>query len=83
VLCCFGTRKVTKTKLHLLSMLGVSGIDIIFDPDDAGQEAAQSVRELAEELFFQVRNINLNTQDPGELHPTRALKLKEKLYDGI
>jgi len=83
VLCCFGTRKVTKTKLHLLSMLGVSGIDIIFDPDEAGQEAAQSVRELAEELFFQVRNINLKNADPGELHPTRALKLKEKLYDGI
>lgn len=80
VLCAFGTRKVTKDKLQVLSVMGVSGIDICYDPDSAGQEAAQELKELAEEMFFDVRNINLKNCDPGELQATRALKLKEKLY---
>ena len=81
VLCCFGTRKITKNKLELLKILGISGIDICFDPDAPGQEAAEEVKELAESLFFKVRNINLKTCDPGELTPERASKLKERLYE--
>lgn len=80
VLCCFGTRKVTKEKLKLLKILGVTGIDLMFDPDKAGREAAEEVKEMAEEEFFQVRNIDLKNCDPGDLTPTRAVKLKEKLY---
>ena len=80
VLCAFGTRKVNKDKLQILAVMGVSGIDICFDPDKAGQEAALELKELAEEMFFNVRNINLKNCDPGDLQPARALKLKEKLY---
>lgn len=80
VLCAFGTKKITKEKLELLKILGVSGVDICFDPDKPGQEAAEEVKELAESLFFSVRNINLKNVDPGELPPARALKLKGKLY---
>jgi DNA primase len=80
VLCAFGTRKITKDKLQLLKIIGVTGIDICFDPDDPGQEAAQEVKELAQELHFHVRNINLRDCDPGDLTPLRATKLKEKLY---
>lgn len=80
VLCAFGTRKITKSKLELLKVMGITGIDICFDPDEAGQEAAEDVKELAEEMFFNVRNINLKNCDPGDLTPERAAKLKERLY---
>jgi DNA primase len=81
VLCAFGTRKVNKDKLQILSVMGVTGIDICYDPDKAGQEAAVELKELAEEMFFNVRNINLKNCDPGDLQPARALKLREKLYE--
>lgn len=81
VLCTFGTRTVSKPKLQLLSVMGVTGIDICFDPDEAGQHAAQEIKEMAEDLFFNVRNINLKNCDPGDLPPSRASKLKEKLYE--
>jgi DNA primase len=80
VLCTFGTNTITKDKLQLLTLLGISGIDIMFDPDDPGQEAAEKVKELAEDLYFKVRNINLKDVDPGDLTPQRAVKLKERLY---
>jgi DNA primase len=80
VLCTFGTKTVTKEKLQLLQVLGISSIDICFDPDEAGQNAAKEIRELAEELYFNVRNINLQNADPGELSSNRATKLREKLY---
>jgi DNA primase len=80
VLCAFGTRKVTKDKLKLLKVMGVTGIDICFDPDNPGQEAAEVIKEMAEELFLTARNINLRDVDPGDLQPLRASKLREKLY---
>jgi DNA primase len=80
VLCAFGTRMVTKQKLQLLTILGITGIDICFDPDEAGQKAALEIKELAESLYFKVRNINLKNCDPGDLSSIRAKKLKEKLY---
>lgn len=80
VLCAFGTRMITKPKLDLLKIYGVSGIDLCFDPDKPGQKAAAEIKEMAEELYFDVRNINLGNCDPGDLTPNRAEKLKEKLY---
>ena len=80
VLCSFGTSTVTKDKLQLLKIAGVTGLDICFDPDEAGQSAAESVRELAEKLEFRVKNINLRDTDPGGLPAIRARKLKEALY---
>ena len=80
VLCSFGTNTITKDKLQLLKIAGITGLDICFDPDEAGQSAAESVRELAEKLEFKVKNINLRDTDPGGLPAIRARKLKEALY---
>lgn len=82
VLCVFGaSKRVTKEKLSLLRILGVSGIDICFDSDKAGQLAAEEAKELAERELFRVRNIVLKEGDPGDLPPKAARKLKERLYD--
>ena len=48
VVCGFGTKKITKEKLNLLKIQGVTGIDIFFDGDDAGQKAAKEVAGLIE-----------------------------------
>jgi DNA primase len=82
VLCVFGAAKrVTKEKLSLLRILGVTGIDICFDSDKAGQSAAEEAKKLAEKELFRVRNIVLKEGDPGDLSPTSAKRLKEKLYN--
>ena len=88
VVCCFGTVKLlgknntdAKNKLNLLKLKGVGGIDIFFDGDEAGQKAAEDVKELCEQLEFDVRNICFKNKDPGELTASQVLKLKEKLYE--
>lgn len=80
VLCTFGTNTVKREKLSLLKILGITGIDIMFDPDDPGQTAAEELKTMAEEEYFDVRNINLKSCDPGDLPRERALRLKETLY---
>ena len=80
--CCFGTRNISVEKLSLLKMMGVDGIDILFDPDIAGQEAVAEVENmcLAAELTF--KNIKLPTAlgDAGALPLSQVQKLKEQLY---
>jgi DNA primase len=80
VLCAFGTSTVNKDKLSILTILGVTGIDICFDGDDAGRAAAEEVRNLCESQNFQVKVINLPNCDPGDLPKEKVLRLKEKLY---
>lgn len=86
--CSFGTMKLlskdktdAKNKLNIYKLKGVTGIDIFFDGDEAGQKAAEGVKELCEELEFTVRNIKFADKDPGELTALQVLKLKETLYD--
>lgn len=85
--CCFGTVKLlgknnadARNKLNLYKLKGVIGIDIFFDGDDAGQRAAEGVKDLCEQLEFDVRNIRFNDKDPGELTALQVIKLKETLY---
>lgn len=78
-ICSFGTNAVTKGKLELLKLRGISGLDIMFDSDEPGQKAAAEVKEIAKELF-DVRLVNLKEGDPGDIKPGFAAKLKEKLY---
>lgn len=78
-LCSFGTNAVTHQKLELLKLRGISGLDIMFDADDAGKKAAEEIREMAKDLF-DVRIVTLKEGDPGEIKPKFAEKLKEKLY---
>lgn len=78
--CAFGTKKVTKEKLALLKVQGVTCIDILFDSDEAGKQAIEEVIKLAESLDLTHRNITLKSGDPGDLTADKVLKLKEKLY---
>jgi DNA primase len=82
VVCAFGTRKLTKDKLVLLKVQGVSGIDLLFDNDDAGQAALKDAIALVESVEMTTRTITLpkGVNDAGELTAQQVLKLKEMLY---
>jgi DNA primase len=71
VVCTFGTNTLqndTKLKLLPFKAQGVSHIYILFDGDDAGERAAQTLKPLIEECEFIVEIIKLpDGTDPGEL----------------
>ena len=46
--CCFGTQQVNWVKLSLLKLQGVQGIDIMFDGDEAGRQASEKAKDIAE-----------------------------------
>lgn len=82
VVCAFGTQKLTKDKLTLIKVQGVTGIDILFDNDEAGLEATRKAEEMIESLEMTSRVITLpkNVNDAGELTAQQVIKLKEVLY---
>lgn len=84
-ICCFGTNNCDREKLQLLKLRGVTGIDIFFDndehlPKNAGQDAAEKLRGIAETLGFSTINIKFKDLDAGALTQEQILKLKEQLY---
>lgn len=81
--CAFGVNKITAEKLNILKIQGIVGIDIFYDSDNAGQEAASKLVSLLDSHELAHRNIKINNvKDPGELTASQVLKLKEKLYSG-
>ena len=80
--CCFGTRNIDIEKLKLLKMKGVVGIDLLFDPDDAGQEAVGRVIEMCDVAEILHKNIKLPRAlgDAGALTKNKVKELKESLY---
>ena len=82
VVCAFGTKKLTKEKLVLLKVQGVSNIDILFDNDDAGREAIKDATTLIESLEMTTRTVTLpgSVNDAGELTAQQVIKLREALY---
>tara|TARA_R100001082_G_C4321046_1_gene141136 strand:- start:7 stop:843 length:837 start_codon:yes stop_codon:yes gene_type:complete len=80
-ICCFGTNNVDSNKLSILKMQGVMGVDIIFDGDRAGREAAENVKILAGRLGL-IPNIfpMEDNIDPGSLTEEQVKLLGEKLY---
>ena len=78
--CCFGTQNINEDKLSMLSMQGASGIDVFFDGDDAGQEAAVKIEAMCERTGLLSRNICLKHTDPGALAQSQVDKLTSKLY---
>jgi len=80
--CAFGTKSINEEKLLMLKIQGVTGIDIIFDGDDAGRAASSSVVELCEKMGFSHRQIDLKDgEDPGSLSEHTILKLRNALYE--
>jgi DNA primase len=81
--CAFGVNKVTVDKLNILKIQGVSGIDIYFDNDEAGQAGSAKLKILLEQNDMGSRNVIFgNLKDPGELTALQVIKLKEELYGG-
>ena len=82
VVCCFGTRNVDIEKLKLLKMQGVESVDILFDPDEAGQEASIKIQEMCEiaEILSKNVKIPIALGDAGALNKEKVKQLKEQLY---
>lgn len=77
-ICCFGVKNFNETKFNYLKISGVTGLDLIFDADQAGVQAAEHVKKLARD--FPVRVINLKSGDPGSLGQNQVTGLRRKLY---
>lgn len=81
--CAFGVNKVTVEKLNILKIQGVSGIDIYFDNDEAGQNGSAKLKDFLENNEMASQNVIYGKiKDPGELTASQVIKLKEKLYGG-
>ena len=78
--CCFGTNNISVEKLNMLSMQSINQIDIFFDGDEAGQNAAEKVKSMCEKASLLSRNVHLEGTDPGALTEPQIGKLKRKLY---
>lgn len=81
--CAFGVNKMTEDKINILKIQGISAIDIFFDNDEAGQRAAEALKDTLEKQDLLSRNITYGkTKDPGELTALEVIKIKETLYGG-
>jgi DNA primase len=81
VICCFGTKNIDGEKLSILKMQNISGVDIMFDGDEAGQNAAEDLRVLADKVGLVTRNVNLGSHvDPGGLSENKVSGLRDRLY---
>lgn len=79
--CCFGTQQMNWVKLSLLKLQGVQGLDIMFDGDEGGNQAAESIKGLAEKMELSVQIVKLRDgQDPGNFNPDEIRRLKKQLY---
>jgi DNA primase len=71
VVCTFGTNTLqndTQLKLLPYKAQGITKIYLMFDGDEAGQKAMQTLKPLIEDCGFLVEVINLpDDTDPGEL----------------
>ena len=76
--CCFGAKNFTKEKLNHLKISGAQGMDILFDADEAGQDAAEEIKKMSED--FPVRTIRLKSGDPAEFNEAQVQGLRRKLY---
>jgi DNA primase len=80
-ICCFGTKNVDTDKLSILKMQNIAGIDIMFDGDEAGQNAAEDLKVMGEKIGLVTRNINLGANiDPGGLADVKVSSLRDRLY---
>ena len=80
-ICCFGTKNIDEEKMSILKMQNIEGVDIVFDGDQAGQDAAENIKILADKVGLVSRNVNLGANiDPGGLGQTQVQNLRERLY---
>ena len=81
-MCCFGTQNINMYKLGMLKFMGVRQIDILFDGDTAGREAADKVAELCDQAELLAHIVKMDEGlDPADLPLDRVKRLREYLYD--
>ena len=81
-MCCFGTQNIDLYKLGMLKFTGVRQVDILFDGDTAGREAAEKAADLCEQVELLANIVKMpDGVDPGDLPLDRVRKLREFLYD--
>lgn len=78
--CCFGTNNYNETKLSMLRVQGAEYVEVFFDGDDPGQQAAEKLVSECEKVGLVARNVHLKETDPGALTQTSVEKLRKKLY---
>jgi len=76
--CCFGASNFDTHKLHVLQISGVTGLDVLFDADEAGQKGAEKIKKVAKE--FPTRIISLKSGDPGDMTLRQVINLRTNLY---
>jgi DNA primase len=64
--------------LHDKGLENAVGIDVLFDGDKVGKEAAEKVKEICKGFPFRV--VNLKSGDPGELSKNQVKNLRKRLY---
>ena len=55
---------------RILAISGVQQIDIFFDGDEAGQSAAELIKEMCENIGLSVRNVHLKRYRSGSAYTT-------------
>lgn len=85
VVCTFGTSTLYKdTALKLLSLKtqGITKIYLMYDGDEAGQEAMAKLQPILEECGYQVEQIKLEDKtDPGDLDQEYVDSIKEWIIE--
>lgn len=80
VMCVFGTQAYNEDKLRLLQMLGINTIDVFFDGDEPGQNAAMKLIELCDSMGFSTNNIVFDGLDPGSLSAKQIERLVKQKW---
>jgi len=66
--CLFGASNFNKNKLDILDRIGTTRVDIMMDPDIAGQIASEKIAKLLDTRNIYSRIIKVPTgKDPGEI----------------
>jgi len=77
----FGCNTVKEDSFDLVKLQGVTGVDILYDADDAGKAGAEVAKEIIEASGLEaiIRSLPAG-KDPGELTFNQVQKLREIMY---
>jgi DNA primase len=78
--CTHGTRNINPDKLSMLRIQGVEEVFVFFDGDEAGQTAAEEVKNMCEAVGLMVQNIKWDGKDPGELTQKQVDSIAKSIY---
>lgn len=81
--CCFGVRNVNEEKLSIYQMKGIDKLICFFDNDDAGNDAAEQIREMCEKINLQYQRLRYGDkeQDAGSLTQRQVTTLYDRLFN--